>query len=222
MCIRDSISAESERFCQEGLAAYGRFEYDAAIAAYDKAIQADGRNYQALSGKGVALAMRGNETGSHQDVADGIASIQKALALQPDYVPAFYDLALAYKIDGQYDKSISYFQKVLAADPNNTWSYYGIATIYGDKGDAKNAVVYLKKAAALDKENVLEAARTQSHFDSIPVSYTHLIGKGRRLGDARKRNGQPSGRRRRHRVHPKSFGAAARLRPGLLRPGPGL
>ena len=74
------ISAESERFCQEGLAAYGRFEYDAAIAAYDKAIQADGRNYQALSGKGVALAMRGNETGSRQDVADGIASIQKALA----------------------------------------------------------------------------------------------------------------------------------------------
>lgn len=161
------ISAESERFCQEGLAAYSRFEYDAAIAAYDKAIQTDGRNYQALSGKGVALAMRGNETGSRQDVADGIASIQKALALQPDYVPAFYDLALAYKIDGQYDKSISYFQKVLAADPNNTWSYYGIATIYGDKGDAKNAVAYLKKAAALDKENVLEAARTQSHFDSI-------------------------------------------------------
>ena len=113
------------------------------------------------------MAMRGNETGSRQDVADGIASIQKALALQPDYVPAFYDLALAYKIDGQYDKSISYFQKVLAADPNNTWSYYGIATIYGDKGDAKNAVAYLKKAAALDKENVLEAARTQSHFDSI-------------------------------------------------------
>ena len=123
------ISAESERFCQEGLAAYSRFEYDAAIAAYDKAIQADGRNYHALSGKGVALAMRGNETGSRQDVAEGIASIQKALALQPDYVPAFYDLALAYKIDGQYDKSISYFQKVLAADPNNTWSYYGIATM---------------------------------------------------------------------------------------------
>ena len=162
-----SISDESERFCQEGLAAYGRFEYDAAIAAYDKAIQADDRNYQALSGKGVALAMRGNETGSRQDIADGIASIQKALALRPDYVPAFYDLALAYKINGQYDESISYFQKVLAADPNNTWSYYGIATIYGDKGDAKNAVAYLKKAAALDKENVLEAARTQSHFDSI-------------------------------------------------------
>ena len=49
------ISAESERFCQEGLAAYSRFEYDAAIAAYDKALQADGRNYQ-LIGKGVALA----------------------------------------------------------------------------------------------------------------------------------------------------------------------
>ena len=161
------VSAESERFCREGMAAYSRLDYDSAITAYDKAIQADHRNYQALSGKGAALAMRGNATGSRQDVADGIAFIQKALALQPDYVPAFYDLALAYKIDGRYDESISYFQKVLAADPNNTWSYYGIATIYGDKGDAKNAVAYLKKATALDKENVLEATRTQSHFDSI-------------------------------------------------------
>lgn len=161
------ISAESDTFCQEGLAAYSRFEYDAAIAAYNKALRADSHNYQALSGKGVALAMRGNASGNTDDVAAGIASIQQALAIWPNYVQAFYDLALAYKINGQYDESLIYFQKVLNADPKNTWSYYGIATIYGDKGDAANAVAYLKKAAALDKEHVLEAARTQSHFDSI-------------------------------------------------------
>lgn len=161
------IKAESEEFCKEGMAAYSRFEYDAAIAAYDKAIQADKNNYQALSGKGIALAMRGNNSGSKSDVAAGIAAIQKALAIWPNYVPAFYDLALAYKINGQYDDAIVYFEKVLASDPNNTWSYYGIATIYGDKGDVEHAVAYLKKAAALDKENVLEAARTQAHFDSI-------------------------------------------------------
>lgn len=162
-----TIAAESERLYEEGAKAYGELDYDKAVAAFSRAIDKDGRNYKAWSGKGVALAMRGNASGNKDDVARGIEDIQTALSIYPQYVPSFYDLALAYKIDGQYDKAISYFQKVIAADPANTWSYYGIATIYGDKGDAGKAVAYLKKAAALDKENVLEAARTQSHFDSI-------------------------------------------------------
>ena len=87
--------------------------------------------------------------------------------MRADYVPAWYDLALAYKLQKQYDESIHWFKKVIEQEPDNTWSYYGIATIYGDRGQAAEAVSYLKKAIALDSQNVKEAARTQSHFDSI-------------------------------------------------------
>lgn len=84
----------------------------------------DAHNYQALSNKGVTLAMRGNSTGSKNDVAQGIELIEKALKIAPKDVASFYNLALAYKIDGQYDKALTYFKNVIAADPGNTWSYY--------------------------------------------------------------------------------------------------
>lgn len=161
------IQADSKEWSDKGLEAYQQFHYDEAIAAYDKAIALDARNYEALSGKGVALAMKGNENGTKGDVTAGIALIQKALSIAPDDIASFYNLALAYKINGQYDDAITWFQKVIAKDPKNTWSYYGIATIYGDQGKAKEAVEYLRKAAALDKNAVLDAARTQSHFDKV-------------------------------------------------------
>lgn len=161
------ISPQSKEWADKGLAAYQEYNYQEAIANYNKAIEIDPNNYNALSGEGVALAMRGNANGKKADVAAGIDLIKKALELAPDDVASFYNLALAYKINGQYDESIEWFQKVIAKDPNNTWSYYGIATIYGDQGDAAHAVEYLQKAAKLDKANVLDAARTQSHFDKV-------------------------------------------------------
>ena len=160
------IDAASEALFEKGLSAYQQFQYDQAISLYDQALAKDKANYKALSGKGIALAMRGNGV-NQKDVRQGISLIRQALELAPDYVPSFYDLALAQKIDKQYDESITWFQKVIDNEPDNTWSYYGIATIYGDQGNAEKAVLYLKKAAAIDKENVKEAARSQSHFDRI-------------------------------------------------------
>lgn len=154
-----AISEASEKHFSEGLHFYQAFDYEKAIAAYDKAIAADSHNYKAYSGKGVAQCMSGN--------TEGIRLIQKALQMKPDYVPAFYDLALAYKLQHDYDQSIQWFQKVIEKEPDNTWSYYGIATIYGDLGKAPEALSYLKKAIALDGENVKAAARSQAHFDSI-------------------------------------------------------
>lgn len=162
-----AITVDSEKTYTEGQQAYQQYDYDKAIALYDKALDEDSNNYKAYSGKGIAMAMRGNSTGNKKDVTLGIAFIQKALSLYPDYVPGFYDLAMACKINGQGDIAIQYFNKVIAAEPDNTWSYYGIATIYGDKGDAAKAIPYLEKAIQLDPQNVKEAARTQSHFDKI-------------------------------------------------------
>ena len=160
------IDAASEALFEKGLSASQQFQYYQAISLYAQALAKENANYKALSGKGIALAMRGNGI-NQKDVRQGISLIRQALELAPDYVPSFYDLALALKIDKQYDESITWFQKVIDNEPDNTWSYYGIATIYGDQGNAEKAVLYLKKAAAIDKENVKEAARSQSHFDRI-------------------------------------------------------
>lgn len=162
-----SLDAESVRITAEARKAYEQFDYDRAIELYTQALEKDSENYAALSGKGVALAMRGNGNGVKKDVADGITCIEKALQHAPDDPASCYNLALAYKIDGRSDEAVTYFQKVIDADPSNTWSYYGIATIYGDRGDAANTVTWLRRAVELDGENVRNAARTQTHFDSV-------------------------------------------------------
>ena len=162
-----AIKTDSKAASDEGIKKYQAGDYDKAIEDFDKALALDADNYQALSNKGVTLAMRGNATGSKQDVEQGIALIEQALQLAPKDMASFYNMALAYKIDGQYDKAITYFKNVIAADPGNTWSYYGIATIYGDLGKADQALPYLKQAIDLGGESVKEAARTQSQFDKI-------------------------------------------------------
>ena len=162
-----AIKTASKAASDEGIKKYQAGDYAKSIEDFDKALALDADNYQALSNKGVTLAMRGNATGSKQDVEQGIALIEQALQLAPKDMASFYNMALAYKIDGQYDKAITYFKNVIAADPGNTWSYYGIATIYGDLGKADQALPYLKQAIDLGGESVKEAARTQSHFDKI-------------------------------------------------------
>ena len=62
---------------------YKRQDYDKALLDFDKALSLDADNYQALSNKGVTLAMRGNETGNKKDVEQGIALIEEALQLAP-------------------------------------------------------------------------------------------------------------------------------------------
>ncbi len=150
-------SSQAEQIYEEALAAYQKGEREAALSLADRAIREDPKNYKALSLKGLVTAFISSPE-------EGILWIGKALAVEPDYVQGWYDMAMAQKLAGHYDQSIQYFQKVLGKDPSNTWSYYGIATNYADKRNKKEALSYLKKALALDKEAVRAAAAEQDHF----------------------------------------------------------
>lgn len=147
---------ESERFWAQGLKLYEQYQYKEAAASFDKAIAADPDNYKVYTAKGIALCFEG-------DYAGGMALIQKTLDKKPGYVPALYDMAMAYKLQNQLDQSLSWFEKTIQGDPQNTWSYYGIATIYADKGKTQESLNYLEKAVKLDPE-VKTVAKEQDHF----------------------------------------------------------
>ena len=152
-------AAESERFFGQGLKLYEQYQYGEAVASFDKAIAADPANYKVYTAKGIALCFQG-------DYAGGIALIQKTLDMKPGYVPALYDMAMAYKLQNLLDQSLIWFEKTIRGDPQNTWSYYGIATIYADKGKTTEALRYLQKAVELDP-GVKAVAKEQDHFDKI-------------------------------------------------------
>lgn len=162
-----SINFESEAFFQEGYKFYQSSEIDLAITAYNKALAADENNYKALAGKGIALARKGYTTSRKQDIQEGITLIQQSLSISPDYLPSFYDLAVSYKLNQQYDEAIDCFQKIIVRETDNTWSYYEIASIYSSKGETYKAIKYLKKAAALDRTSIKNAAQSDPDFDKI-------------------------------------------------------
>ena len=154
--VNQAQAAESEDFYNKGLKLYGQYEYQGAIANYDRAIAAHPANYKVYTAKGIALCFEGDYKG-------GMALIEKTLETKPDYVPAFYDMAMAHKLQDEYDKAIYWFEKTIQGDPKNTWSYYGIATIYADRESTKDSLAYLKKAIDLDPV-VKEVAKEQDHF----------------------------------------------------------
>lgn len=151
------ISKESEQLYRKAVTAYGKGDHLNALELANKALEKDGENYKALSLKGIIQAF---------DVSpeEGIKTIEKSIAINPDYVQADFDMAMAQKLGKHYDESIRYFQKVLDKDPKNTWSWYGIATNYADKRDKAKALEYLKKAVDLDPKNVKPQAAAQDHF----------------------------------------------------------
>ncbi len=151
------ISETSEKTFQQALKQYGEGNHEGAMTLVKEALAQDGKNYKALSLQGLLLAFDGRPE-------EGIASIGKALDIEPKYTQAFFDMAMAQKLGKHYEASISYFQKVLAVDPQNTWSYYGIATNYADMRNKKEALAYLGKAMALDAEHVRPEAMSQDHF----------------------------------------------------------
>ncbi len=149
-------AAAAEKFFASGRKHYEQYDYRAAVADYDRAIAADPANHKIYTAKGIALCFEGDYQG-------GMALIRKTLDMRPDYVPARYDMAMAYKLQDDLDNSLLWFEKTLQGDPSSTWSYYGIATIHADRGNPQESLKYLKKAVALD-QSVKEVARRQDHF----------------------------------------------------------
>lgn len=163
------ISAPSLDASRRALAAYGAGDEAEALACCDEALALSADNYEALALKGLITAFSDPEAGA--------ALIGQALALRPDYVQGFYNMAMALKLGGRYEESIRYFHQVLAADPHNAWSLYGIATNYADLGNREEALSYLSRAIGAGGEAVKDAASVQDHFRWLrgDEEFEHLI-----------------------------------------------
>lgn len=151
------IPEASAALSREALAAYGAGDSAQALALCEKALAASEANYEALALKGLLTAFESSPE-------EGAALIGRALDLYPDYVQGAYDMAMALKLGGRYEESISYFQRVLDADPQNVWSLYGIATNYADLRDRDRALRYLHEAVRLAPDTVKPEAASQDHF----------------------------------------------------------
>ena len=155
--IEYPISTSSISKSNEAATAYAKGDNSKAISLCNDALKEDSHNYKALSLKGIALSMQG-------DPIQGESLILQALEINKNYTPAYYDLAIALKLQHKYEKSTEAFLRVIESDTTNTWSYYGIATNYSELRDKKNTLLYLDKAITYGGEPVQNIASTQDHF----------------------------------------------------------
>lgn len=132
---------------------------DEALAAYDRAIEADENNFHALADKGLLLSLEGR-------YAESESYLSRALAIAPDSIAVHYNCAIHHKLQGHLDRAADEFRIVLAAQPKHPWSLYGLATIYADRGETDPALDYLEQAVKADPATA-DAARTQEHFAAM-------------------------------------------------------
>ena len=139
---------------------YTSKDYTNAVKKCDAAIAIDPLCYEAINIKGAAQYYA---TGDPQQ---GLPLINKCIELNPKYQYGYFNKALIYKGEKNWDMSISLFNKVIEIAPDNAWAYYGISTIYADRNMVDKSLLYLKKAIEVDT-SVKETAKVQSHYDRM-------------------------------------------------------
>jgi tetratricopeptide (TPR) repeat protein len=142
----------------EGYEAFNNNKYSEAVKIEDEVIDKNADYYKAYSVKGIAQCY------SHK-YEEGMANIDKALSIKPDYGYGRFNKALAYELYGYYDEALSWYNKALEVE-KYVWSYYGIASIYGRRGDVENTVKYLRTAMDMDSD-VKAVAKHEKDFDNV-------------------------------------------------------
>lgn len=158
--VHESTNKNVIRLYNEAAKYYQKKDYTSVVTDCDKALAIDPLCYEALNLKGAAQYYASG------DPQQGLPYINKCIQINPYYQYGYFDKALIYKGEKNWDVSISLFNKVIELAPGNAWAYYGISTIYADRNMVSLSLKYLKKAIEVDP-SVKETARVQDHYDRM-------------------------------------------------------
>jgi tetratricopeptide (TPR) repeat protein len=145
-------AAEAERLCQMAEQHVNQNELDMAGEMFRQAAATDPTYYAARLNLGVLLQRRGRH-------AEAIAEYEAVLAIKPDNVTAWRNLALAYMTIRDYPKARITLQKLLAVDPDNPQVWIDLGDVEMLMGRTTTAKQYWEKASALSKPNTESATR---------------------------------------------------------------
>ncbi len=104
---------------------------DLALSEFDRALQQDSRNADALTGQAHSYEHAGR-------IADAESAYKKAIALRPDYWDGYNSLGLFYHRQGKYDDAIAQLRHAIELTPDNAQVYSNLAQSYIDTGESKN------------------------------------------------------------------------------------
>jgi len=118
---------------------------DLALSEFQRALQLDSRNSDALTGEAHSYEHAGR-------LADAEAAYKKAISLRPDYWDGYNSLGLFYDDQGRYDDAIKQLRHAIELTPDNATAYSNLGAAYVDANDPKafpQAEAALKKSIEL-------------------------------------------------------------------------
>ena len=119
---------------------------DLALTEFQRALQLDPRNADALTGEAHSYEHAGRP-------ADAEAAYNKAIALRPDYWDGYNSLGLFYDRQGRYEEGEAQFQHAIELTPDNAQAYSNLGSAYIDSGNSSKFVEaerVLKKSIAMN------------------------------------------------------------------------
>jgi tetratricopeptide (TPR) repeat protein len=76
--------------------------------------------------------------------------LNKAIDIDPDYVPALNNLGNAYMLSGETTEAEKIFNEIILKDPKNVLAYGNLAVLYEDRGDVSKAKSILSKVLLIN------------------------------------------------------------------------
>ena len=124
--------------------------YDASIAAFDKALSLNPGYGSAMENLLITLQEAGKHYGQSGNISKSIPYLTRAAEIEPDNAETNRLLGIAYGTQGNNALALKYFQKVRDALPNVATSYVNLGIAYQNNGDDVTAKAMLEKAVELD------------------------------------------------------------------------
>lgn len=136
----DPNHAEALHFL--GLVAYQTGRCEEAVLLMDRALRVAPTS-QMYSNRGVALQ-------ALERLDEAIGSYRDAIALDPSFSDAHYNLGLLYKTRGLYDEAVASFETVLSLNAGNADALNNTGAVLRDMGRPEDAIACYRRALAIN------------------------------------------------------------------------
>lgn len=104
----------------------------------------------AYSTEGAMYYNEGLDLYSRGEYGKAIESFKSAVAKDPDFVDAYYNLGALYEFLKSYQSAIASYSKINQLDPNDKETVYKLAELYYKVGNTERALFYINKISQTD------------------------------------------------------------------------
>lgn len=155
---QDSFDEDSVLEMDRGVRLLEDGHFEQAYNVFDSIVREEPRNAEAYARRGFAQLALGGITG-------GLADINRALEINPDYALAHNYKGVVFGMNGIRDQAILEFTRAVELAPGLTEAYVNRGKIYLEMSDGESALADLDTALDLEPENAeLLLIRAQTHL----------------------------------------------------------